>query len=218
MYYSKDTVLRMIEQLGDLWRGLMDKLDDLEVQLELDRAYQRFCGLDRQAAEQLDVPSLLALLGEDQRMALSELTYFRALRRAREWDDETLGQLYLRALQLLTSTRSTEIAEARVRQAELLLEGIGDDALPEADAIAALWFLERGGAYDKAEDLLFSQLDRWPKAHVPQPLLEAGEAFYEKLETFPEKVLLAGGFSLEEVRQGRNALQHRRAAREDATP
>lgn len=217
MYYSKDTVMRIIERLGDFWRRLMGKLDDVEVQQELDQAYQRFCGLNRQTAEQLDVPSLLALLSEDQRMALSELTYFRARRKTEEMDEDALRGLYLRALVLLTSIESVEIAETRTGQAEILLDEAGD-ALSEEEAIDALWFLERGGAYDKAEDLLFAQLDRWPREREPQPLLEEGEALYDRLEALPEQVLLAGGFSPEEVREGRVSLRRRHAAEGDKAP
>ena len=203
--------MRIIEQLGDFWRKLMDKLDDLEIQQQLDKAYQRFCGLDRDMAERLDVASLQKLLEEPQRVALAEITWLRAEAGAEQLNPEDTQVMYLRALALLAATESREVAQASVVRTETLLAATGD-GLPTADGIAVLRLLTLAGAYDKAEDLLFAQLELWPKGKAPADLLAAGEVFYAELAKKTEEALFAGGFSRAEVAEGEAALRAWRRA------
>ena len=63
---------------------------------------------------------------------------------------------------------------------------------------------EAVGRYDRAEDVVFTWLDREPEA-----AFEAGMALYERLWAVPEARLKAGGLSTDEVLEGMTELQQR---------
>lgn len=195
----------MIEQFGDVWRALMSKADDLEARLVLDQAYQRLAGLDRTSAEGLDTDTLLELLTPDRLAALAELTYFRTLRFAKSLGEDEVQDLSLRALTLLVHTQDEDIAERSTGRVQDLLASTKEILSPEL-AAKTLAFLTLGGAYARAEDLLFAQLDRWPKDQAPAALLGAGEALYQELRQLPDEKLLLGNLPRDEIDAGLRSL------------
>lgn len=75
----------------------------------------------------------------------------------------------------------------------------------DAPTLAALArHAESTGAYDRAEDVLFTWLDLEPDA-----AFDAGMAFYERMWGLPEARLTAGGLTSNEVLEGMRTLQQR---------
>lgn len=201
LYDEKDTVLRMVKMLGQLWQRLMGMLDDVEARGELERAYRNLCGLTRTGAEELDVESLRALLSPEQQMLLSELTYLRAVRFGEGIGATEQMALYRRSLDLLSGIEDEEIAVIRVKRVMDLL-ALCEDHLSLLEILACLRFLTLGGAYCEAEDLLFAELGRWPREQAPDTLVEAGLAFYADLSKLSDQKLEAGNLPRPELAQG----------------
>ena len=211
MYFQKDTIMRMIEQLGAAYRRLMEMLDDIEAGDELDRSYRQLTGLNRASCSGLPVQALADMLPEDQRLAVAELTVLEADRFAHRLDIDEALALRCRALALLCTIQNDTIAELRAGYARKLFDSC-NEALSSEAAEPLLRFLTLGSAYADAEDALFILLDDFGAPAELEKVLTAGRALYIDLLRLPDAALEKGGLPRAEALEGQSALERRAQA------
>ena len=230
---QRDYILRLIEQLGQVWAilyTLVTKGQFAEALLVIDQALQRLVGFSLAEAEALSADDLIALLRlgssrlegsiiADQLTVLASLLREAADVYAVQGDPDRADNQRLKALHIFLaaltgkgSPSSPQVAEA----VEPLLEQLSEYELP-ARVKDLLWqHFERVGQFAKAEDWLFELLE--DDQAEPDTILR-GIAFFERLLERSDAELLQGDLPREEVLAGLahiQAMHEQDAEREDA--
>lgn len=227
---QRDYILRLIEQLGQVWAilyTLVTKGKFAEALLVIDQALQRLVGFSLAEAEALSAEDLIELvrLGGsrlEESMIADQLTVIASLlREAAEVyaiqgdldraDNQRLKALhiFLAALTGKGSPSSPHVVEA----VEPLLDQLSAYELP-AGVKNLLWqHFERVGQFAKAEDWLFELLE---DDQVEPGTIERGIAFFERLLERSDAELIQGDLPRDEVLAGLAQLQTMQD--EDATP
>lgn len=205
MYFQEDTILRMIEAMGAFYRKLMGLVNDLEAELELNKAFRQLTGMDRMTAKRLSVEAILDMLPPERCMAMSELIMMEVERFAKQMDQETILDERHRALMLLCGLDDDIIAGKRAERAREIF-GLCSEVCSAEDCAKLLRFLRLGGAYADAEDVLFMQLNAFARRQERQLLIAEGEALYVFLLNETDARLANGNLPREEVLEGQAAL------------
>lgn len=199
MYFQKDYVLRMIEMLGELVRKICSIAREADAYKELDEISHKALGLPLSLLRTTDPDELDGLLCEPQRYLAAELIMIDIEIAKRTKTDDLLLPLKAQALSLYATLKEPDyVAPSCARAAWLLEENLGE--FPAALLAKAARLLERGGAFDKAEDAWFAARD------IAPDLIQEVRAFYDRLERLSDRELKAGGLSRGELTEGRAAL------------
>lgn len=221
----RDYLLRVIEQLGVAWGGVL-RLAGLrqggqyeETGQAIDQLSRQYLGLNAGSLRTLSADELIGLvrlgstIGAGDAATAEKLLLLGALLRedaelqAAQADDDGAAASGLKALQVYL----TVVVEEGVRD-DRALDAIG----PLRERLTAyelplairdlLWRFHEGvGDFASAEDELFTLLDDDPE------LLPEGLAFYERLLTLPDETLAAGNLPRDEVLAGQAELREREA-------
>lgn len=196
MYFQSDYILRMIEMMGDFFKRLLEMVDEALKEGEYDRLMRSQCGLDAKSSEQLSADSLIALLPEVPRFILSEMLYVRS--RAFKLAEEEREECLYKALRLLLSA-GTENLLCELRK-DRLLELYNDSYahLLSEDLVSVFRFLLLADDFAKAEDVLFDAIDTSGKESLHH-VIHAGIEGFDKLQSYSDRELIAGGLSRDEV-------------------
>ena len=218
---QRDYILRLIEQLGQVWAALytlVTKGQFAEGLLLIDQALQRLLGFSLAEAEALSADDLIALirLGSsrlEENIIADQLTVLASLLReaaeiyaiqgdADRADNQRLKalHLFLAALTGKGSPSSPHAGEA----VEPLLHQLSEYDLP-ARVKDVLWqHFERVGQFAKSEDWLFELLE---SDQAEPDTLARGIAFFERLLERSDEELIQGDLPREEVLAGLAQLQ-----------
>lgn len=218
---QRDYILRLIEQLGQVWAilyTLVSKGQIAEALLVIDQALQRLVGFSLAEAEALSADDLIALIrlsGSrlEESIVADQLTVLASLLReaadayAIQGDPDRADNQRLKALHLFLaaltgngSPSSPQVAEA----VEPLLEQLSEYELP-ARVKDLLWqHFERVGQFAKAEDWLFELLE---DDQAEPDTVERGIAFFERLLERSDAELVQGDLPRDEVLAGLAQLQ-----------
>ncbi len=218
---QRDYILRLIEQLGQVWAilyTLVTKGQIAEALLVIDQALQRLVGFSLAEAEALSADDLIALIrlsGSrlDESLVADQLTVLASLLReaadayAIQGDPDRADNQRLKALHLFLaaltgngSPSSPQVADA----VEPLLEQLSEYELP-APVKDLLWqHFERVGQFAKAEDWLFELLE---DDQAEPGAVEQGIAFFERLLERSDEELVQGDLPRDEVLVGLAQLQ-----------
>lgn len=218
---QRDYILRLIEQLGQVWAilyTLVSKGQIAEALLVIDQALQRLVGFSLAEAEALSADDLIALIrlsGSrlEESIVADQLTVLASLLReaadayAIQGDPDRADNQRLKALHLFLaaltgngSPSSPQVAEA----VEPLLEQLSEYELP-ARVKDLLWqHFERVGQFAKAEDWLFEFLE---DDQAEPDTVERGIAFFERLLERSDAELVQGDLPRDEVLAGLAQLQ-----------
>ena len=222
---KRDYLLRVIEQLGVAWAGVL-RLAGLrqggqyeEAGQGIDQLSRQYLGLSSEALRARPAEELIGLvrLGStigagdaataEKLLLLGALLREDAALREAQHDSDGAAASGLKALQVYL----TVVVEEGVTD-ERAIDAIG----PLRERVAAyelpltvrelLWrFHEQTGDFATAEDALFELLDDDPA------LLPDGIAFYERLVTLPDEDLRAGNLPRDEVEASLAELREREA-------
>lgn len=218
---QRDYILRLIEQLGQVWAllyTLVTKGQFAEALLLIDQALQRLLGLSLAQAEAVSADDLIDLIrlggtGMDETMIADQLTVLASLlREAAEIyaiqgepgraDSQRLKalHLFLAALTGNGSPSTPQMAEA----VEPLLQQLSEYELP-AGVKDLLWqHFERVGQFAKSEDWLFELLE---DDQADSATVSRGIAFFTRLLERTDEELIRGDLPREEVLAGLAQLQ-----------
>lgn len=170
---------------------------------------RRLTGLSSEALLRLDTEDLAAQLSLRDELGWIEtgLTIVTVLDQegdvyARQGQDEPAYRRHLKALQLLLAVQTQhpqlDLPDV-VPDVESLLPKIDDILWPEATCAALLTYFEQRGDFAQAEDMIFTWREMEPTSPAP---LEAGIAFYGRLQEKTDAQLLAGNLPRDEVEAG----------------
>lgn len=218
---QRDYILRLIEQLGQVWAilyTLVTKGKFAEALLVIDQALQRLVGFSLSEAEALSADDLIDLLrlGSsrlEESIIADQLTVLASLLREAaevysvQGDSDRADNQRLKALHIFLaaltgkgSPSSPHVAEA----VEPLLEQLSQYELP-ARVKDLLWqHFERVGQFAKAEDWLFELLE---DGQAETDTILRGIAFFERLAERSDVELLQGDLPRDEVLAGLAQLQ-----------
>lgn len=218
---QRDYILRKIEEFraflealitmknGHRWRPMGETLQD---------QFQKLLGMDPATASSQSETELLARLMEgDGIQFVREKTIFliRLFKEEGDWaiaqEQVDLGRAcYLKGLHLLLGLSSgNDVLESPefLPGLEVFLHALSATPLPSPTQLMLMQHYERTGAFARAEDALFALLDAEPGNEAVWGL---GMAFYERMDHHSDADLLTGDLPREELKAGRDALQHHR--------
>lgn len=170
---------------------------------------RRLTGLSSEALLHLDTEDLVAQLSLRDELGWIEtgLTIVTVLDQegdiyALQGQDEAAYRRHLKALQLLLAVQTQhpqlDLPDV-VPDVESLLPKIEDILWPEATCAALLTYFEQRSDFAQAEDMIFTWREMAPTSPAP---LEAGMAFYGRLQEKTDAELLAGNLPRDEVEAG----------------
>lgn len=222
---KRDYLLRVIEQLGVAWAGVL-RLAGLrqggqyqEAEQTIDQLLRQFLGLNSGALTTLSAAELIGLVrlgraaGAGDEVIAEKLLLLGALLREHaelqeaQGDHDSAVESALKGLQVYL----TVVVEEGVRDERAVAA-----VAPLVDKLAAyelpfevrdlLWqFHEQTGEFADAEDRLFEILEDAPD------LVPEGIAFFERLAALPDAALIAGNLPRDEVVAGLAELRAREA-------
>lgn len=199
MYFQRDYVLRMIEMMGELVRRLCSIAQEADALRELDEICQKACGMPLAMLRTENPDTLADLFSEPQRFLAAELLEIDIEIGGRKQADEELLPRRQQALALYASLDDPDyMLAAADRSAEMLEKTL--DQLPVQSLLGVAALCERSGRFASAEDALYAAAELWDGAKAE------AEAFYDRLDALDDRALLAGGFSREEIAEGRDAI------------
>jgi hypothetical protein len=214
--FRQDLVMRMIEQFGLIWTRYVRQFQANmfpAARTSIDQAYREVLGLEPDEARILGASDLLARMQFEMTpdLAYQRASILAALLNAEadlaleQNDPDLAASFQIKALSLLLTVRSQQPDHAPVEhtpEPELLIDALEDYQLPPHINQQLMQYYEQLGAYAKAEDRLFELSDQ---LEHDAELLALGEAFYERLQEYPEAQLHAGDFSRREAKDGLKA-------------
>ena len=219
----RDYILRMIEQfiqaLARL-RSLKQERRWEEAAGTVDEQFQRFLGVNAQAAEKLSETELMArvIQGEpslavrDKTLLLTGLLKEAGDVAAEQGNTEESRAWYLKGLHLLLGTlgreEAFEIPEC-VPRVEAFVSALADARLPLATQAKLMQHYEHVAEFGRAEDALFALLEQEP---ANPALTDFGIAFYERLGRQTDANLEAGNLPRAEVEASLAELRQRKMA------
>lgn len=206
----EDFILRLIEQMGSVWARIVAALEGRDfaaARAAIDQAGEQILGLPAGAARTLPTGELVARMtfgetpevGRNRCIALAALLRASGDLAAAARDEEASADEWGRALELMLAAIGRDPSAplpAYAPSIEGLVAAIGRHGVPLGTRLLLLEHFERAGAYDRAEDVLFSMLDDLPG---DAELLERGRAFYGRLLGLDDARLDAGGLPRAEV-------------------
>jgi tetratricopeptide (TPR) repeat protein len=203
--YSQDYIKRLIEQLGELWHGIITLLKQNDVgraEARLDAAYREFLHMDRDLVHGTSDDFLVLAVGigrtgdVDKVLALADLLRIEAEIFEKKGDEAGRDICRVKALNVLCEAlaRSNHSGSSEhVERIDALVVQVQDAALSAPTLLRMHRMYEARGQFDKAEDRLFELLD------IDGEQMGLGYAFYERLQALPDHVLVEGGLPREEV-------------------
>jgi hypothetical protein len=214
--FRQDLVMRMIEQFGLIWTRYVRQFQANmfpAARTSIDQAYREVLGLEPDEARILGASDLLARMQFEMTpdLAYQRASILAALLNAEanlaleQSDPDLAASFQIKALSLLLSVRVQQPQHAPVEHApepEQLIDALEDYELPPQINQQLIAYYELQGAYAKAEDRLFELSDQLEN---DAELAALGEAFYERLLSYPEVQLHAGDFSRREAKDGLKA-------------
>jgi hypothetical protein len=217
----RDYILRMIEECIRALAGIAafkqeqrwDKASEA-----LNGELQRLVGSDAQAIASLSETDLLArLMREGPTHTLREKTLILTTLLKEAGDlaaakDQNHGgrEYYFKALHLLLDILNLEPAfecPEFVPKVEMLVAALQSEPMSVQTQARLMQHYERTGAFARAEDALFAMLDSEPDNPA---IVEFGIAFYQRLLTQSDAVLIEGELPRVELDEGLKELQARR--------
>ena len=202
MFFEKDYILRVIEQIGEFFRRLTELASRADQRAALDRFCRERCLCTLDGARALDTGTAAELMNETTRFLLSEVLYLDGmLLRA----DEEKTRSYLKALRLLSglSGDGPLCMERSPRLKELA--GLCRDEMTGEDDLACASFFMNGGRYDAMEDMIFfgAECEGNTKDRIARGL----DMMYNA-RVMPDETLILGGLPREELESGIAELTH----------
>lgn len=199
MYYQTDYVLRMIEMMGTFFKRLLEMVDEIEKEELFDDTLRRQCGIGLKTLDHLSAETLIEMLPDQPRFALSEMLYLRT--QAFCLADEDKTDCLYKALKLLLSvTRENVFCERRKDRLLTLYQAVYD-SLTASDLEAIFHFLIVADAFQQAENVLFDAIETTLGQERKQ-LISLGLETYTTLLSLPDAQLQAGALPRNEVMQG----------------
>ncbi len=212
MFFQKDYILRMIEMVGEVMRRVGEMLDDLQRFRLLDDACRQHCGMDLDAARNLDIESLIDLLAPQPRLMMAEILYIQAIQTSLK--DEERERLLYRSGRLLISLRSESLlCELRHHRLSECIEGAGE-LFSARDRLDAAAFFMQADQFAKGEDQLYEALESSSSIEHAS-FLDESEALLKQCLTMPHDRLQAGGLPYDEVLESIRALSKRKEAHQN---
>jgi hypothetical protein len=210
----RDYILNAIEEFAAVLAkilGFTKEADWQSASAAATREFQRLAGMDALQALQMSDTELFARLiqGGPTHVAENKVFMLAALFKATgdimagQGRTEESRQHYLKGLHLLLDTLDRTAIGGRPDFApavEAFLTGLSDSPLPTKTNALLMRHYERAGEFAKAEDALFAIAAAEPPG---AELLEFGAAFYERLLSRSDAVLIAGNLSRAEAQAGR---------------
>jgi hypothetical protein len=215
--HRQDYLLRMIQELGQIWSLIVGRTRARlfpQAQQALDQAYQDLLGLSTAAVEVQGFDQLLARVrfGESDDVTRAKagalLRFLKAsgdLAFAQAEDDRAVSYYHqaLGLLLLLQQAPAAEGADPLPVSIEELKPKVTDYVLPKPVGLLLIEHYERQQAYDQAENVLFHLLEYSVDAEV----LDAGRAFYARLQQLDDEQLAAGELPRPELAAGLAELE-----------
>lgn len=212
---KQDFLMRMIEQL----QGIMPYVLDLvragnyaEAHAVIDQAVQELVGIGTDGLVRLPDEALLDRLKVDQSFAWEDKALFLAtvlFEEAQilqtEGDDEKAYGRAIKSLNLLLllmlDGRYPDADTQIIPDIDQLLAFLDTYHLPPKTCYYLVQYYEAQGHFGEAEDVLFDWLETDAELLKPDDpnAVEAGLAFYGRLQNLTDAELEAGGLSREEV-------------------
>lgn len=212
---NKDFILRLAERIGreiSIFLGLRDRDEIEEALIDIDEMMFRNTGLTSRVINALSEEMLLKALSPLGRPNVEACLWIAALLKTESIlyariDKETESYyravkalyLYLEVLQyeptLMESSYISDITD--------LIARLESYELPAILVPGLLRYYEHSGLYARVEDILMEHLE----AHADDiHAIDAGEAFYQRLQQKDDVDLQAGNFLREEIDEGLQRL------------
>ena len=208
----EDYILRHIRQAGQAWARIVRLIKDRKfaaARIELDQTYRQLLGLSPDDVLSREPNELIARLrfgelpaaGRERCIMLAMLLKasgdVAAQAGAASWTRAYHGALVI--LLDVALREPDEELPAFAPTIESLDAELPADAVPAATRQLLLRYYEQVGAYGKAEDILWSLLDRAPG---DCEVIKAGQALYARLRALGDAALAAGNLPRDEVEGG----------------
>jgi tetratricopeptide (TPR) repeat protein len=153
-----------------------------------------------------------AMVGREKVMFVAALLDDAGDIHAAQGQTETGAAFYARALQLmfeLTATDDNVSLPNYALAVDELLAKVDPETLPLEARIATMFYLEKTGAYAKAENTLFAMLDAVTgDPDTTADVVAVGDMFYERIRQQSDAVLIAGNLARDEITVGLSDLHH----------
>lgn len=212
---NKDYILRLAEQIGyeiSILLHLRKRNLYEDELLAIDNLLLKYTGMTSRFINSLSDEMLLQSLSPlgklnvDAGLWIASLLKeegeaYNALNNSRESYYCYTKSLYL-LLELLYQEHVPFDSELYQDAADLIAK-LTDFELPEQLEAKLFRYYEQKGMYDQAENILYDYLEH----HPSKDMLEAGQAFYERLQKKSTADLELGNFSQEEVLEGIEQLK-----------
>jgi len=207
--YRRDYFMRLIEEatavLGQALK-LSQTREYAEAIAVTNGSLRRLTGLSSDALLRLDSEDLVAQLSLRDELGWIEtcLGVVTVLNQegdlyALQKQEEAAYHRHLKALQLLLAVQTRhpqlDLPEIVPSIADLLAK-VADILWPEATCAALLTYFEQRNEYAQAENIIFAWREMAPTSAAP---IEAGIAFYERLQGKSDAELLAGNLPRDEM-------------------
>ena len=201
MFFERDYIMRMIQLMGDFFRKLAQKLDEIERAQMLDEECDKRCGMKLQTARELSAESLCELLPKEPRFVMSELCYIAA-ELAPMGDRE--GLMYKSLVLLCSLDRDQELCQARAERLSQLKDELMMQ-LTAPDLIACARFFYEGERYELMEDAIYQAMDH-ADASETQMVLDKGLRLLSDATEATNEALGLCGMTREELTQSITTL------------
>lgn len=204
MYFEKDTILRLIQMMGDFYRRVAEMMDDLSRMRLLDDECRRLCGMPLENAETLTADSLIELLPPSPRLMACELLDIK--RRTVKLGMEEERALTLKCTLLYASLkRDSAVCEERsTRLAEL--KALCLDELTAPQLMDCARFFREGESYAEMEDAIYQAIERAAAAEQGE-LISRGLGLLDDAAEATEEALALCGMSRAEILESQQTLQ-----------
>ncbi len=204
MYFERDTILRLIQMMGDFYRRVAELMDDISRMHLLDDECRRLCGMPLENAETLSPDSLIELLPPSPRLLACELLDIK--RRTVRLGMEEEQALALKCTLLYASLRR-ESAVCEERSARLAqLKAMCLDGLTAVQLMDCARFFREGESYAEMEDAIYQSIERASASELGE-LIARGLGLLDDALEATEEALALCGMSRAEVRESQQTLQ-----------
>lgn len=215
-----ELIQRTIQQIADMLARLVTQRASQEItapelasaEQELDKLYLANLGTSRALIHRLGTEDLLDVLrsagsvhGERAYVLGALLSTEAAILAAHEGADSDMAyDLRSSALDILLEAGAARVGEPDLhgRIAELAAYVLPDEWTAERFGRLHRYELERG-SFSDAEDALFAWLEKCTTMNERLQVAGSADDYYSSLESLEDKDLAKGGFSREEVSEGR---------------